>query len=247
MKPTSIVNTYRCKTLDVQPLNEQIYRVRLQLDDGSRLQFKGGQYIILHMPNDVRVPLSIASAPEKNDFIELHIRLIKGHSLAQEMIDLFSNTASFYIEGPCGDCVLNTSNRDLIIIAGGTGFSPMKSLIESAFCQQSKRQIQLFLGAQKFTDLYQHELIKQWEKQNNNFSYIPVISGDDKIWQGERGFPHQVAINENKQTLETKDFYVSGSEPMVMAVYKELLASSVDKFHIHSDILSIKRQNGEIK
>lgn len=247
MTQTSSARTYQCKTLNVKPLNDQVYRIRFQLDDGSHLQFKGGQYIVLHMPDDIRVPLSIASAPEENAFIELHIRLIEGHSLAQDMIHLFSTANSFRIEGPCGDCFLRDSNRDLVIIAGGTGFSPMKSLIESAFFQQSKRQIQLFLGAQKNTDLYHHALIKQWEKENSNFSYIPVISGDDKSWQGEIGFPHRVAINANKQTLATKDFYLSGSEPMVISVYQDLIASGVDKSHIQSDILSIKRENNEIE
>ncbi|MCF6193263.1 MAG: FAD-binding oxidoreductase [Kangiellaceae bacterium] len=247
MRQEGSVNKYLCKTVNVHSLNEQIFRVRFQLADGSSLNFKGGQYIVLHMPDGKKVPLSIASAPEEKAFVELHIRLVEGHSLAQDMIDLFKTADSFHLEGPCGGCFLNDSNRDLIIIAGGTGFSPMKSLIESAFAQKNERQIKLYLGAQIIGDLYQHELIKQWQTEYDNFSYVPVISGDDSSWQGERGFPHVSAIQQNKNDLRAKDFYISGSEPMVVAVYNELISKDVDKSQIHSDILNIKRENGEIE
>ncbi len=240
------IKIFRCKTVDVEPLNDQIFRVRFRIADGSKLEFKGGQYIVLHMPDGKRVPLSIASAPQES-FVELHIRLVEGHTLAQEMIDLFNSTSSFEIEGPCGGCFLKDNNRDIIIIAGGTGFSPMKSLIECALASQTKRQIKLYLGAQIFSDLYQHELIEQWEIDYDNFSYVPVISGNDPEWQGEKGFPHIPAVQQNRNNLSNTDFYISGSEPMVMAVYQELIDENVDRSQIYSDILNIKRENGELK
>ncbi len=246
MNSSDSVQTYLCETVDVHPLNDQIFRVRVRIADGSNLVFKGGQYIVLHMPDGKRVPLSIASAPQES-FVELHIRLIEGHSLAQDMIDLFNNAENFQIEGPCGGCFLNDNHRDIIIIAGGTGFSPMKSLIECAFASQNERQIQLYLGAQVFSDLYQHELIKQWELDYDNFSYVPVISGDDSNWQGITGFPHTSAIQQNKDTLSKNDFYISGSELMVTSVYNELISNAVNKSQIHSDILNIKRESGEIE
>ena len=143
---------YQCKTLQVSSLNEQIFCIRFTLLNGSIFDFKGGQYIVLHMPDGKRVPLSIASAPEEKQFVELHIRLVEGHSLAEEMIELFKTANTFQLEAPCGDCFLNDSDRDLVIIAGGTGFSPMKSLIESALAQQADRQIKLYLGAQVIGD-----------------------------------------------------------------------------------------------
>lgn len=237
---------FRCKTTDVTPLNDQIHRIRIVPEDKTLFEFKGGQYIVLHMPDGKRVPLSIASAPEETAFIELHVRLVEGHPLAKDMINLFKTADSFQLEGAYGGCFLNDGHRSIVIIAGGTGFSPMKSMIESAFSQKIERQIELYLGAQVISDLYQHDLITDWEKNNANFSYTPVISGDDENWQGEKGFPHQAAMQCDDKELVEKDFYISGSEAMVMAVYGELTEKGVDQSQIHSDILNIKRDKGEI-
>lgn len=240
------MTVYNCKTKEVIQLNDQIYRIRVVPDDLALLDFKGGQYIILHMPDGKRVPLSVASAPEEKEFLELHIRLVKQYSLADDMIKLFQQSSQVEIEGAFGSCFLSDSSRDMVIIAGGTGFSPMKSMIESAFAQNCQNSIELFLGAQVMSDLYQHELIKGWQGKHNSFSYIPVISGDDEIWQGATGFPHEVAIRQCGERLREKDFYISGSEAMVMAVYRALTEKGVDASQIHSDILNIKRANGEI-
>ncbi len=241
------MTVYRCTTKDVSQLNDQIYRIRLVPDNVALLDFKGGQYIILHMPDGKRVPLSIASSPEEKGFLELHIRLVKQYSLADEMIQLFKSTERVDIEGAFGNCYLKDSQRDLVIIAGGTGFSPMKSMIESAFSNNCQRQIELYLGAQFMSDLYHHNLINQWQTEEDNFRYIPVISGDDEIWQGATGFPHEVAIEQCGPILTEKDFYISGSEAMVMAVYRALRDKDIESCNIHSDILNIKRGNGEIE
>jgi len=238
---------FKCRTKDVVQLNDQIHRIRIVPDDDKLLDFKGGQYIVLHMPDGKRVPLSIASAPEEKSFLELHVRAVEGHPLASEMIELFKTADEFQLEGAYGGCFLNDSDRKLVIIAGGTGFSPMKSMIESAFAQKIEREIELFLGAQVINDLYQHDLIKQWELDNENFSYTPVISGEDENWQGAKGFPHESAMDCDENELVEKDFYISGSGPMVMAVYEALREKGVDKSQIHSDMLNIKRENGEIE
>jgi CDP-4-dehydro-6-deoxyglucose reductase, E3 len=237
---------FTCRTKEVVQLNDQIHRIRIIPDDEKLFDFKGGQYIVLHMPDGKRVPLSIASAPEERGFIELHVRLVEGHPLASDMIELFKTAENFRLEGAYGGCFLNDSDRNLVIIAGGTGFSPMKSMIESAFAQQITRKIELYLGAQVTSDLYQDDLIKAWEQQYENFSYTPVISGDEDGWQGVKGFPHEPAMDCEERELLAKDYYISGSGPMVTAIYKALTSKGVDKSQIHSDMLNIMREKGEI-
>jgi len=235
-----------CRTKEIAQLNEQIHRIRIFPENEQLFDFKGGQYIVLHMPDGKRVPLSIASAPEEKSFIELHVRRIEGHPLAEEIIELFKTAESFQLEGAYGSCYLKESDRPIAIIAGGTGFSPMKSMIESTFAKKSDRPIELFLGAQVIEDLYQHQLISEWENNHSNFSYTPVIAGNDASWQGATGFPHEHAMNCTEGELRAKDYYISGSEPMVMAVYNALLEKGVEKSQIHSDILNIKREKGEL-
>lgn len=241
-----MMNKYRFKTIDITPLNKEIYRIRIVPQQNNLFEFNGGQYLILEMPTGEQVPLSIASAPEEINFIELHVRVVDGHPLAEDMLKLFQSNNRFSITGPFGSCYLNDSPRELVIIAGGTGFSPMKSMIESAFANNSKRKISLFLGAQIFSDLYLHQLINQWQSEQTNFTYIPVLSNHGSNWKGEIGFPHQAAMKCKEHELIEKDFYISGSEAMVIAVYESLRSKHVPKSQIHSDILNIKRENGEI-
>lgn len=241
------MNLFTCQTSAIDKLNEQIYRVRIHSDDPRFYQFNAGQYIVLHMPDGRKVPLSIASAPEENRFVELHVRKVEGHELAESMIELFESTDAINVESAMGSCCIQESGRDIIVIAGGTGFSPMKSLIESSFARNLPLNIQLFLGAQVVADLYQDSLIKSWQTQRENFEYHPVISGENEDWQGEVGFPHDIAIKVNGDAIKHKDIYLSGSEAMVMAVYESLIQFGVDKTQIHSDILNIKREKGEIE
>jgi len=237
---------YSCKTKDVAQLNDQIYRIRIIPDDIQLLDFKGGQYILLHMPNGDPVPLSIASSPGQKKYLELHIRLMHTPSLAEDMINLFKRSESVNVEGAFGDCYLKEGDKDIVIIAGGTGFSPMKSLIESAFSKSEQRQIDLFLGAQNISGLYQEELINQWKIKHKNFNYVPVISDENSGWDGATGFPHEAAITQFQNEINEREIFIGGSEVMVMAVYRALLDEGVSKEQIHSDILDIKRECGEI-
>ncbi len=230
-----------CKTLEINALTEQIYQIRLQPNKGKIFNFKGGQYLYLLMADGKRIPLSIASPPEEKKFIELHIRLIPGHELAAKMLELFRSASKIHIDGPYGQCVLRNNKRDVIIIAGGTGFSPMKSLLESALDQSTNRNFSLYLGAQKSNELYQSELISRWSR-NLHFKYIPVINEKEANWDGAVGFPHQIALSQLTKKISGYDFYISGSELMVMSVYRELIDSGADKKQIFSDILDIKRE-----
>ena len=232
--------------MQIDPLSDCIYRIRLKPDDGAFYHFVAGQYLMLKMPSGDLIPLSIASPPEQQAFIELHLRLMPAPSLSAEMLELFRSESKVTIEGPFGGCFLRHPDKDNVFIAGGTGYSPMKSMLESAFHAGIKGRIHLFLGAQQVCDLYHHQYLLQWQQKQPNFYYTPVIAEQTQDWQGDRGFPHLVAIDKYLDELQSKDFYIAGSEAMVMAVYKELLDKGVDENQIFSDILDIKRENGEL-
>lgn len=234
-----------CKTLEINTLTEQIFQIRLQPEKGKIFSFKGGQYLYLLMDDGKRIPLSIASPPEEKRFIELHIRLIPGHELAARMLELFKTANKIHIEGPYGQCFLKSNKRDVVIIAGGTGFSPMKSLLESALAQATNKNFYLYLGAQKPDELYQTKLINHW-KSTAHFKYIPVVIEAGTDWKGAVGYPHQAALTQLTNDITEYDFYISGSENMVMNVYHELISSGVSENNIYSDILDIKRELGKL-
>ncbi len=185
------MNNYQCTVKDVVPLSDQVYRLRLVPQDLSLLDFKAGQYILLSMFGDenkkMKIPLSIASAPEEKSFLELHIRITHGNSLAEKMINHFKQSELIEIEGAFGDCYLQDNMENIVLIAGGTGFTPMKSMIESCIAnvKNKARSIKLYLGAQHEDELYQNQLIESWQTEHSSFKYVPVISGEEG--KGEKG------------------------------------------------------------
>ena len=234
-----------CTTKEITKLTDQIHRIRLRATDGDLFEFNGGQYLFLIMPDGNRVPLSIASAPEQTDYIELHIRLMAEGGLVSEMLALFTSGVVFPIDGPHGRCFLDEGDNDVVIIAGGTGFSPMKSMVESALNRGIKRNFSLYLGAQKAQEIYQTELIAELLSEHKNFQFIPVVGEPDEHWQGEVGFPHQVALKHLDDKASNCEYFISGSEAMVLNVYKALKDAGVNAEQVHSDILDIKRDMGE--
>lgn len=233
-------------TKEITALTNEIYRVRLAPEEGEVFEFKAGQYLFLKMPDGKNIPLSIASAPEQKSYIELHIRVTHPESLAADMIELFRTGSNFEIDAPFGECVLEKGDSPVVIIAGGTGFSSMKSLLESAFVQFPKREFALYLGAQKAEELYQTSIIENWQTDAVKFSYIPVVGETTNSWDGATGFPHEVAIKDYQDKATQCEFFVSGSEPMVMNVYQALKEAGVTSERIHSDILDIKRASGQL-
>jgi len=236
----------QCKVKSIDSLSDCIYRIRLVADGADQFEFVAGQYLMLLMPSGDLIPLSIASPPQQAEFIELHLRLMPAPSLSADMLQLFKTAAKVTIQGPFGGCFLRHPEKDNVFIAGGTGYSPMKSMLESAFTHGMTGKIHLFLGAQQVCDLYHHQYLLDWQQKQPNFSYTPVIAEHTEDWQGDRGFPHWIAIEQYLEEIQSKDFYIAGSEAMVMAVYQELLDKGVNKSQIYSDILDIKRENGEL-
>ncbi|MEE4246910.1 MAG: NAD(P)H-flavin reductase [Kangiellaceae bacterium] len=232
-----------CQVKELDLVGNDVYRVRLTPKGGDLPVFQAGQYLTLQVENGRWIPFSIGSAPENEDFIELHIRLMPGHELAEEIIERFKQTQQAHIQMPMGECVLRNNQRPIAFIVGGTGFSPIKAIIESAIAQNDKREKHLFWGAQTPSDFYLGDIAQQWQDENL-VSYHPVVSGDDKNWTGATGLVHHNAIEFLTDPTDY-DFYISGSEAMVMAVYHDLLEHGASKTTIYSDMLDIKRAMGE--
>ncbi len=233
-----------CQVDDISLLGKDVYRVKLTSDELRQVKYQGGQYLTLLSKGGHWIPFSIGNAPEENSHLELHIRLIPGHELAEQILNNLRKTRKAHIQLPMGKCVLRPGDRPVVCIVGGTGFSPIKAMLESAFSLNDPRQFHLFWGAQTKEDFYLLELAKSWHSDHDNFKFVPVVSGDDDNWKGARGLVHFEAIHQ-LEDLSQFDFYVSGSEAMVLAVYYDLLDKGADKDRIFSDMLDIKRDMGE--
>jgi CDP-4-dehydro-6-deoxyglucose reductase len=119
-------------------------------------------------------------------------------------------------EGPLGSFYLREdSDKPMILVAGGTGFAPVKAVIEHAFHKGIDRQMVLYWGARTLADLYLPELPVKWQEEHDNFTFIPVLSdpGPQDDWVGRTGFVHQ-AVLDDFPSLAGYQVYACGAPAM---------------------------------
>lgn len=227
----------------MQRLNHDVMLLKLRLPATERLQFLAGQYIDILLRDGRRRSFSLANAPHDDVLLELHIRHIEGGEFTSEVFDKMKVKDMLRIEGPHGQFYLREeSERPIIFMAGGTGFAPVKSMIEHALASGSSRPMHLYWGARAREDLYLHELAEQWAAGHPQIRYTPVLSEPkpEDHWQGAIGFVHQAIIRDYPD-LSGHEIYAAGPPAMVYAGQDLFPAHGLDLQHYFSDAFEYQR------
>lgn len=220
------IKTLPCRIKTLQKLAPDVIRLYLQLPKTQTFNYLPGQYIDILLKDGQRRSFSIANLPAQStdEGIELHIRNVPNGHFTPKVFTALRERDLLRFEGPFGTYILQTEpTHPIIMVAGGTGFSPIKSLIQQALARNPAHHIHLFWGARDQQDLYLHNLPQQWTRDHPNFTYTPVLSDlppDQKTpttWQGARGWVHQ-AVLQTYQDLSQTDLYASGPPPMIEAL-----------------------------
>jgi len=214
-----VIKTLPTRVVKMDKLAPDVMRLSLKLPMIERLQFLAGQYIDILLKDGRRKSFSIANAPHDDEFLELHIRKIEGGSFTTHVFEEMQEKALLRIEGPLGSFFLREeSEKPLIFMAGGTGFAPIKGILEHAFAEELKKPMTLYWGVQDKASLYLAELAETWAKDYENFSFIPVLSNpsEDDGWQGETGLVHEVLARDFPD-LSAHEIYASGPPEMIDA------------------------------
>ncbi|MDR1661314.1 MAG: CDP-6-deoxy-delta-3,4-glucoseen reductase [Azoarcus sp.] len=213
-----------CRVSRLERLAEDVMRVDLQLPATEAFTFRAGQYIDIVLPGGEHRSFSIANAPCRKDSLELHIRRVPGGRFTGHVFEEMKLRDILRIEGPHGDFRLHEdSGRPIVMIGGGTGFAPLKGLVEHAIHIGLERPIAFYWGAHTPSGLYLHEMAQSWQTRLPGFRYIPVISGADPDggWTGRRGLAHEAALADFAD-LSQHEVYACGSPPMIKAARKNL-------------------------
>lgn len=214
--PTRIISMERATVAG------DIMLVNLQLPANDVFEYRGGQYIDFILRDGTRRSYSMACAPRlKDKVLELHIRHMPGGVFTDQLFSSMKERDILRIEGPLGTFFFQDSGKDLIFLASGTGFAPIKAIIEEMRANYIVRPVHFYWGVRRPHDLYLHELAEQWAREIPNFKYIPVISdpeAEDR-WQGRTGMVHQ-AILDDFADLSAFDVYACGAPVMVRAAHE---------------------------
>ncbi len=210
----------------MEKLSHDVMALFLKLPSNERMQFLAGQYIEFILKDGKRRAFSLANAPHNDEFLELHLRLVPGGAFTEYVFNEMQEKAILRLEGPFGSFYLREDcNKPIIFVAGGTGFAPVKGLVEHILHQNTEREMVLYWGAKSLEDLYMPNLPKAWASIHPNFKFIPVLSEprDSDAWQGRTGFVHQ-AVLDDFADLSGHQVYCCGAPVMVdtaLATFKE--------------------------
>lgn len=204
-----------CRVQKLERLAEDVMRIELKLPASENFAFRAGQYIDILLADGQRRSFSIANAPHDAGHLELHVRRIDGGRFTGHVFETMIEKEILRFEGPLGSFFLREdSTRPIVMVAGGTGFAPIKGIVEHAIRIGLQRPITLYWGARRRDGLYLDALARSWEAALPGLRYVPVLS--DEAWEGRGGLVHQ-AVLEDFADLSAHEVYACGAPALIDA------------------------------
>ena len=222
------------RVVQMEKLADDVMRLSLKLAEGQRLQYLAGQYIDLLLSGNLRRSFSLSTSPLSDELLQLHVRHVPGGFFTGHVFTKMQEKDLIRFQGPFGMFFLREeSDRPAILVAGGTGFAPIKSILEYAFAKGITRPLHLYWGVRAKRDLYLSDLPAAWAREHGNFKFTPVLSEPrpEDQWSGRRGWVHE-AVAADYPDLSGYEVYASGPPPMI-----EALKATVKKHGLPEDRL----------
>jgi CDP-4-dehydro-6-deoxyglucose reductase len=217
------IKTLPCRIAKLTPLAPDVMQVFLRLPAVETLPFHPGQYLDILLDGGKRRSFSIASPPHDSGMLELHVRRVAGGGFTA---GLFGSAAVgspvgslLRIEGPIGQFVYRESQSPLLMIAGGTGFAPLKSMLRHILEGGIDRPIHLYWGARQPQDVYEENLVLQWAQRNPQLRFTAVLSEATETHapHHELGWVHEVVLRDFPD-LAPFDVYAAGPPALIEAI-----------------------------
>lgn len=218
-------------------LSHDVMALYLKLPSSERLQFFAGQYIEFILKDGKRRAFSLANAPHVDNMLEFHLRLIPGGVFTEYVFKEMPDKAIMRFEGPFGSFYYrDNSQKPMIMVAGGTGFAPIKGIVEHMLHNNIQREVVIYWGARAREDLYMPELPEAWAAQHANIRFIPVLSDakPEDNWQGRTGLVHQ-AVLDDIADLSAYEVYCCGAPAMVEVAHTSFRAAGLPEDAFYSD------------
>lgn len=228
---------FQARVVDVRSISHDVYRVELQLPRRRELSFHAGQYLSVNLPDTDPCYFSIASSP-LDELIELHIQATPEWVSAQKVIDALTSGGEVTVELPHGRaCLASAPQRPLLLVAAGTGFAQMKSLVDYLRETSYNKPVKLYWGVRRHEDMYLRSLAQQWQEEWPPFTFLPVVGDDeDNDWSGHHDQLVRTVLASGLD-WNNVEVHASGSPTMVYTLMDALVEEGLPQEAFFSDVL----------
>lgn len=212
-----------CRVETHERLCHDVVRLVVKLPALDPFVFLPGQYVDFLLRDGRRRSYSIASPPHESERLEFHVRRVEGGEFTTQVFEQIDARALLRLEGPLGGFWLREdSGRPVVMVAGGTGFAPIKSMLAHLIHAGATQPVRCYWGVRRPRDLYEGELVARWAAEHDWLEFIPVMSEalPEDEWAGRTGWVHE-AVLDDYPSLAGVDVYAAGPPPMI-AVIQEL-------------------------
>ncbi len=231
------MTTLSCKVTSVEAITDTVYRVRLLPE--APFSFRAGQYLMVVMDERDKRPFSMASTPMEQQFIELHVGASELNLYAMAVMDRILKERALTVDIPHGEAWLREeSDRPLILIAGGTGFSYVRSILLTVLAHQPERDVAIYWGGREIKHLYDLAELQALASQHAHLQVIPVVEQPEGEWHGRTGTVLS-AVLQDYGTLSGHDIYIAGRFEMAKIARERFCnerGAQID--HLYSDAFS---------
>lgn len=212
---------------------EHIWHIRLIPE--QQIAYKPGQYLQVIMNEKDKRSFSIASSPSRGNVLELQIGATPGNPYPGQVLEALRTHNKIEIEMPLGNAYLREhSDRPILLIAGGTGYSYARSILQYLVDHQMPRRTYLYWGVRKADQLYEGEEVLSWTSEFKDLIFVPVVQFPDDDWQGRTGLVHENVLQDFR-SFGQFDIYVAGRFEMAAVVRDALRQRGVDESHLFGD------------
>jgi CDP-4-dehydro-6-deoxyglucose reductase, E3 len=219
------IKTLPCRVQKMERLTDDVMVLQLKLPANEKLVYLAGQYLEFLLKDGSRRSFSMGSAPHDAELLQLHVRHVAGGNFTDHVFGRMKERDILRFEGPLGTFFLREdSAKPIVLVASGTGFAPIKAIVEAALHKGVDRPITLYWGGRRPKDLYMNALAESWAAQGR-LKYVPVISDAQAAdgWTGRTGFVHR-AVMEDFPDLSRHQVYACGVPVMVDAARDDFTA-----------------------
>jgi CDP-4-dehydro-6-deoxyglucose reductase len=200
--------------------------LQLQLPANEPFAYRAGQYVEFILRDGSRRSYSMANAPHLGPHVELHIRHMPGGKFTDHVFGAMKEKEILRVEGPYGSFFLREDSlKPVILLASGTGFAPIKALIEHMQHQGVTRPVTLYWGGRRPSDLYMDAWVQAQVRSMPHLTYVPVVSDASREdhWTGRTGFVHR-AVLQDFADLSGHQVYACGAPVVIESARRDFYA-----------------------